>query len=219
MTKASRDTQGGRKERERRKERKREGEKGRGEKKEKRQVFPATNKRPGTHQRKRGVILSVAFRKTPGSKERKGEGKGEKGAKVPTGSNEPQKYFDRCGHLVPCRSGWLLRPLRSRKGMSQLGIPKMRQNHRTYGLGHLRSLRAALYPGRGYVGHTPVRRVHGRHSAGSSRVGTRPNTLRIGCAELKAVPHAGLGYQFLRVQVKEPEKEVEVHQVQRGHQL
>ena len=109
-------------------------------------MFPATNKRPGTHQRKRGVILSVAFRKTPESKERKGEGKGEKRAKVPTGSNEPQKYFDRCGHLVPCRSGWLLRPLRSRKGMSQLGIPKMRQTshflrHKpsTVRCGHLRS--------------------------------------------------------------------------------
>ena len=35
--------------------------------------------------------------------------------------------------------------------------------------------------------------------------------------ELPAVPHAGLGYQFLRVQVRKPEKEVEVHQVQRGH--
>ena len=35
--------------------------------------------------------------------------------------------------------------------------------------------------------------------------------------ELTAVPHAGLGYQFLRVQVRKPEKEVEVHQVQRGH--
>ena len=45
------------------------------------------------------------------------------------------------------------------------------------------------------------------------------HTLRIGCTELKAVPHAGLGYQFLRVQVRKPEKEVEVHQVQRGHQL
>ena len=29
----------------------------------------------------------------------------------------------RCGHLVPCQSGWLLRPLRSRKGMNEpLGI-------------------------------------------------------------------------------------------------
>ena len=85
-----------------RKERKREGEKGRGEK-GKRQVLPATNNRPGTHQRKRGVILSIPFRKTPGSKERKGEGRGRRGAKLSTGSNEPQKYFDRCGHL-----GWLL---------------------------------------------------------------------------------------------------------------
>ena len=35
--------------------------------------------------------------------------------------------------------------------------------------------------------------------------------------DLTAVPHAGLGYHFLRVQVREPEKEVEVQQVQRGH--
>ena len=48
---------------------------------------------------------------------------------------------------------------------------------------------------------------------------SRKGTLRIGCTELKAVPHAGLGYHVLRVQVRKPEKEVEVHQVQRGHQL
>ena len=114
MTKASRDTQGGRKEREKERKKERGRERERRGKKGKRQVFPATNKRPGTHQRKRGVILSVAFRKTPGSKERKGEGKGEKGAKVPTGSNEPQNTLtavvtlrpaeaagclDRCGHV------------------------------------------------------------------------------------------------------------------------
>ena len=79
MTKASRDTQGGREEGEREKERKKERGRERERREKKRQVFPATNKRPGTHQRKRGVILSVAFRKTPGSKERRGEGKGEKG--------------------------------------------------------------------------------------------------------------------------------------------
>ena len=77
MTKASRDMQGGRKEREKERKKERGRERERREKR-KRQVFPATNKRPGTHQRKREVILSVAFRKTPGSKERKGEGKGER---------------------------------------------------------------------------------------------------------------------------------------------
>ena len=41
-----------------------------------------------------------------------------------------------------------------------------------------------------------------RHSAGSSRVGTRPNTLEILCTELNAVPHAGLGFHFLRVHVR-----------------
>ena len=63
---------------ERKKERKREEENGRGEKR-KRQVFPATNNRPGTHQRKKGVILSIPFRKTPKSKERQGEGRGRAG--------------------------------------------------------------------------------------------------------------------------------------------
>ena len=42
--------------------------------------------------------------------------------------------------------------------------------------------------------------------------------------ELKAAPHAGLGFHFLRVQVKKPNKEVEVHpvevpQVSGGQQL
>ena len=69
--------------------RKREGEKGRGEKR-KGQVFPATKNRPGTHQRRKGVILSLPFRKTPESKERKGgKGAGEKGAKFSTGPNGP----------------------------------------------------------------------------------------------------------------------------------
>ena len=57
--------------------------------------------------------------------------------------------FDRYGHLAPCQNGWLLRPLRSRKGISQLGIPKMRQNLNSLGLGHLRPLWALTSPGRG----------------------------------------------------------------------
>ena len=59
---------------------KREGKKERGRERERRErkVFPATNNRPGTHQRKRGVILSIPFRKTPESKERKGR-EGEEG--------------------------------------------------------------------------------------------------------------------------------------------
>ena len=95
--------------------------------------------------------------------------------------------------------------------MSQLGIPKMGQNHRTYGLGHLLSAADICVPNAGEHGHTPVRRVHGRHSAGSSRVGTRPNTLEILCTELNAVPHAGLGFHFLREQVGKSKEEEEVH--------
>ena len=48
---------------------------------------------------------------------------------------------------------------------------------------------------------------------------THTHTLRIGCTELKAVPHAGLGFHFLRVQVRKPEKEEEVQQVQQGHKV
>ena len=60
---------------------KREGKKERGRERERRErkVFPATNNRPGTHQRKRGEILSIPFKKTPESKERKGEGRGRGG--------------------------------------------------------------------------------------------------------------------------------------------
>ena len=86
-----------REEGEKRKERRKERE---GERKgEERKVFPATNNRPGTHQRRRGVILSIPFRNTPESKERKGEGGGGGGAKCSTGSNEPQKYFGRSDHV------------------------------------------------------------------------------------------------------------------------
>ena len=105
---------------------KREGKKERGRERERRErkVFPATNNRPGTHQRKKGEILSITFRKTPESKERKGEGRGRRGAKFSTGSNEPQKSFGRSDHVEALSQ---LGPLRSRKGMSQLGTPKMGQ--------------------------------------------------------------------------------------------
>ena len=133
-------------EREGKKERERE-RKGEERKKKKAGVPSYEQASRDTPKKERGD--RVAFRKTPGSKERKGEGKGEKGAKVPTGSNELQKYFDRCGHLVPCRSGWLLRPLRSRKGMSQLGIPKMRQNRSSGGMSQLLSAADTYISGQG----------------------------------------------------------------------
>ena len=76
--------------------------------------------------------------------------------------------------------------------MSQLGIPKMGQKSSDVRPRPPTLAASCSVPGQGYVGHTPVRRVHGRHSAGSSRVGTKPNTLEILCTELNAVPHAGL---------------------------
>ena len=89
-------------------------------------------------------------------------------------------------------------PVVSTEGMSQLGVQKCDKNLSTLGLGHLRSLRAALYPGRGYDRQTPVQRVHTGHSSGSPWAGVKPDTLMILRAELNAVPHASLGYHFLR---------------------
>ena len=95
--------------------------------------------------------------------------------KSPTGSNEPQKCFGRSDHVEALSQ---LGPLRSRKGMSQLGIPKMRQT--SHFLRHKPSAvrcGTATFQSRGNMRQTPVQRVHGRHSAGSSRAGTRPDTL------------------------------------------
>ena len=71
---------------EERKERRKERERER--KGKERKVFPATNNRPGTHPRKRGVILSISGKPQKAKKERGREG-GEGGAKCSTGSNEP----------------------------------------------------------------------------------------------------------------------------------
>ena len=85
MTKASRDTQGGRKGKKRKKERKRgERERERGRAREgKGQVFPATKERPGTHQRARerergGGVPEYSIQEHPRRQRRKG-GKGEEG--------------------------------------------------------------------------------------------------------------------------------------------
>ena len=64
-------------------------------------MFPATNNRPGTHQRKKGVILSLPFRKTPKSKERKGR-EGEAGGLSSQHEVAATTYglpFDRYGHV------------------------------------------------------------------------------------------------------------------------
>ena len=50
--------------------------------------------------------------------------------------------LDKLGPLRPRtgQNGWLLRPLRSRNGVSQLGIPNLDKNLSSLGLGRLRSL-------------------------------------------------------------------------------
>ena len=148
MTKASRDTQGGRKEREKERKKERGRERERREKRKKAGVPSYEQASRDTPKKERGDP-ECCIQENPRKQRKKGEGTGEKGAKVPTGSNEPQKYFDRCGHLVPCRSGWLLRPLRSRKGVGQLGIPKMRQNRSSGGMSQLLSAADTYISGQG----------------------------------------------------------------------
>ena len=96
-----------------------------------------------------------------------------------------------------------LGPLRSRKGMSQLGIPKVGQTskflwHEPARCGHLR------FQFKGNNDKPPFDGSMGgtlRAHPGLARV-TRRNTLMDMHTELKAVPHAGLGFQFLRVHVR-----------------
>ena len=97
---------------------------------------------------------------------------------------------------TPCRNGWLLRPLRSRKGMNQLGIPKMKQESE-FSRPRPPTL-AASYSGPGRRDEDPVRRVHGRPSTGSSRTLTRRDTLREMRTDLTAAPHASLRTQILK---------------------
>ena len=92
--------------------------------------------------------------------------------------------------------------------MSQLGIPKMRQTSH-------------------FLWHEPTAPAVGTYVSKARETATNPRStgprealcgLTPGWREAKhtrtdltAVPHAGLGFQFLRVQVRRPRKEVEVH--------
>ena len=138
--------------------------------------------------------MTKASRDTQGGrKEREKERKKERGRERERREKRKRQVFGPLRPRTPCQNGWLLGPLRSRRGMSQLGIPKMRQTSHflwrkpsAVRSGHLH------LQSKGDNDVPPFNGSHGRHSAGSSRVGTRPNTLRIGCTELKAVPHASL---------------------------
>ena len=63
--------------------------------------------------------LSITSRNTTTGEEGREGGGGRKGIKIPAGSNEPQKSFGRSDHVEALSQ---LGPLRSHKGMSQLGI-------------------------------------------------------------------------------------------------
>ena len=88
MTKASRDTQGGRKVKRGKKERKREEEKGRGEKRKKAGVPSYEQSSRDTPKKERGDPES-SIQENPKKQGKKGEGRGSRGTKLATGSNEP----------------------------------------------------------------------------------------------------------------------------------
>ena len=92
-------------------------------------------------------------------------------------------------------------PLWSHKGMSQLGAQSMRQVQNAFGLGHLRSLRATLVPGAGTKTNTRLTGPQGPLCGVTLDSHYRRDALMIMRTDLTAVPHAGLGYHFLRVQV------------------
>ena len=83
MTKASRDTQGGRKAKRGKKERQTDRKKERGRERERREKekvgVPSYEQSSRDTPKKEREILSIPFKKTPESKERKGEGRGRRG--------------------------------------------------------------------------------------------------------------------------------------------
>ena len=87
---------------------------------------------------------------------------------------------DRAGHLMACSKAAYLYSIIHQVLASNFGISL------------LRSLRAALYPGRGYVRQTPIRRVHRGHSSGSPWALTRRDTLIEMHTDVNAAPHASL---------------------------
>ena len=113
--------------------------------------------------------------------------------KVATGSNEPQKYFGRSDHVEALSQ---LGPLRSRRGMSQVGIPKMRQKS-SYVRPGPPSPAMGTYVSKARETATNPRSTGPREAL----CGLIPDALMDMHTELKAVPHAGLGFQFLRVHV------------------
>ena len=177
---------------ERKKERKREEENGRGEKR-KRQVFPATNNRPGTHQRKKGVILSIPFRKTPKSKERQGEGRGRAGLSSRQVPMNLEQALVAATHVRLARGLPPLTAVVTLKAWARQTSHFLWHKPSAVRCGHLH-LRA------GEMSTNP--RSTGPREALCGLIPGRPNTLMDMRTDLIAVPHAGLGFQFLRVPVR-----------------
>ena len=175
MTKASRDTQGGRKVKRGKKERKKERGRERERREKEKAGVPSYEQSSRDTPKKETGDPEHSIQENTKKQRKKGGGKGNGGGtKLATGSNEPQKYFGRSDHVEALSQ---LRPLRPRKGMSQLGIPKMRQKSEflwhepaTVRSGHVHLQAGEIT--------TDTRSTGPREALyGSSRTGTGPDTL------------------------------------------
>ena len=117
---------------------------------------------------------------------------------VQLSSRQTPMSLEQTSAAAATQTGWQLRPLQSRYGMSQLGVQDVRQKSE---FSRPRPpTPAASYSGPGRRDKTNPRSTgprDGRHSAGSSRALTGRDTLI-----LTAVPHASLRSQILKNQVR-----------------
>ena len=111
-------------------------------------MFPATNKRPRTHQRKRND-LEYSIQENPRKQRKKGGGKGEEGELRSPSLNEPGTSIGRCDHVRLARR---LPPLtaavtyRHEPAWNSIGQQVLANN---FGVSLLRPLWARTSPGRG----------------------------------------------------------------------
>ena len=110
-------------------------------------------------------------------------------------SRQTPMSLDKLGPLrprLPCQNGWLVRPLRSRKGISQLGIPNVRHKSEFSRPRPPTPALGTYISGQGRQRQTPIQRVHSGHSSGSPWALTGRDTLIEMHTDVNAVPHASL---------------------------
>ena len=112
-----------------------------------------------------------------------------RGQKAPAGSNEPNKSFGRYDHAVASSRLGRCSRLMACPRTAYLFSRIHQDLASNFGLRLLRSLRAALYPGRGYVGKDPFDGSIGGTSQVHPGLSLRRDTLMEMRTELNAARH------------------------------